>query len=135
MEKVDPTLQFLHIGCDVVRLMGVDRARPFLDKGAGIGVDMLLELVDLYDGIMRTDGIAEPPAGHSVGLAEAIGHNQVISDLGIARHPGLCPPAIDQFLIYFIRDDPCVVLQSQRYQQISLFPGKNLPSWVVRVVE
>ena len=135
MEKVDPTLQFLHIGCDVVRLMGVDRARPFLDKGAGIGVDMLLELVDLYDGIMRTDGIAEPPAGHSMGLAEAVGHNQAVSDLGVTRQSDLCPPGIDQLFIYFIRDDPCVILHRESYQQISFLSGKDLSSGVVRVVE
>ena len=135
MKEINPALQLFHIGRDVIRLMGVDRAGALLDEGAGIGIDMLLKLVDLHDGVMRTDGEAEPPAGHGVGLAEAVGHNQAVTDLRIARKADLGLTGVDQLLIHLIGDNPRVIFQRERHQQVDFLSGKDLAGGIVRVVE
>ena len=102
----------------MIRLVGIDCTGTLLDEGAGIGIDMLLKLVDLHDGVMRTDGEAEPPASHGVGLAEAVGHNQAVTDFRIARKPDLGITGVDQLLIHLIGDDPRVIFQRERHQQV-----------------
>ena len=62
-------------------------------------------LVDLrhdFDKRCRTGGVAEPPAGHGVGLGEAVDHNRALRHAGQRRNRNVAVQAVGQLGVNFV---------------------------------
>ncbi len=80
-----------------------------------------LQVGRCLDDVVGADHPADPPAGHRVGLGDAVDHDAAVGEVGHEdRHGGELRVAVDQMLVDLVRDDPEAVLKGPFTDRLDL---------------
>ena len=97
---------------EVLRTVQRLHARPLRDRGR-VGGRLRLQLAHRLDQQLRAGGIAEPPAGHAVGLGEAVQGQRALVQAGLdlGRRVELVV-VVEQVLVHVVGQHPDVRVAS-----------------------
>ena len=109
---------------DLVALQRGERA--VLREGVGVGDRVVLDLVDRIGQRLGSGGVAETPAGHRVGLGEAVdGDGQVVEILAERGDGDVLGLAIDELFVNLVGKDDDVLLERDFTEGAEFLLGVN----------
>ena len=92
------------------------------DRGAGDAVDH--QLVDLAGKVDRHRAVAEPPAGHRVGLREAVEDDRALRHAGHGRDRDVLA-LVDDLAVDLVGEDDQVVLDRELGDPLDVGAGQD----------
>ena len=93
------------------------------------GVKVVVLLDPVHDGL-RSNRVAEPPAGNGVGLRQARAADRPLPHAGKRGHVDHLPAVVDNVLIDLVHDGVYIVLDAELGNKLQLFVGKDLAAGV-----
>ena len=98
------------------------------------GVKVVVLLDPVHDGL-RSDRVAEPPAGNGVGLRQARTADRPLPHAGKRGHVDHLPAIVDNVLIDLVHDGIDVILDAELRNKLQLLIGKDLAAGVRGVAD
>ena len=66
------------------------------------GTDIFLQLDHISDQFLRSSGVANTPAGHSIRFGKAVNDQRALLHSGQGGKSSVCPPVKEDMLIYLV---------------------------------